>query len=204
MDEVAIEMTRSIAKRSSCSKRQVGAVITKGGRIISSGYAGAPPGMPHCIDDGVGCLLDANGKCIRTIHAEQNAIAVAAKNGISLEGGVLFCTVQPCYSCAKLIIAGGIKKVIYTDEPMYLSLHVYPRSTLQRCGIYLMATKTDPGYTGELTFALSNLGNMPFRLELGARFANIVFLQVIGDIQRAYERQWKGGRVSTGGMEKQV
>ncbi len=117
MDEVAIEMTRSIAKRSSCSKRQVGAVITKGGRIISSGYAGAPPGMPHCIDDGVGCLLDANGKCIRTIHAEQNAIAVAAKNGISLEGGVLFCTVQPCYSCAKLIIAGGIKKVIYTDEP---------------------------------------------------------------------------------------
>jgi dUTP pyrophosphatase len=89
-------------------------------------------------------------------------------------------------------------------NPMYLSLHVYPRSTLQRCGIYLMATKTDPGYTGELTFALANLGNKPFRMELGARFANIVFMQVVGEIQRAYEGQWKGGRVSTGGVEKQV
>jgi dUTP pyrophosphatase len=89
-------------------------------------------------------------------------------------------------------------------KPMYLSLHVYPRSTLQRCGIYLMATKTDPGYTGELTFALANLGNKPFRMELGARFANIVFMQVVGEIQRAYEGQWKGGRVSTGGVEKQV
>lgn len=89
-------------------------------------------------------------------------------------------------------------------RPMYLSLHVYPRSTLQRCGIYLMATKTDPGYIGELTFALANLGNKPFKLEMGARFANIVFMQVAGDIHRAYEGQWKGGRVSTGGLEKQT
>lgn len=90
------------------------------------------------------------------------------------------------------------------EKPMYLSLHVYPRSTLQRCGIYLMATKTDPGYSGELTFALANLGGKPFKLELGARFANIVFMQVAGEISRAYEGQWKGGRVSTGGLEKQI
>ncbi len=90
------------------------------------------------------------------------------------------------------------------EKPMYLSLHVYPRSTLQRCGIYLMATKTDPGYSGELTFAIANLGGKPFRLELGARFANIVFMQVAGEIHRAYEGQWKGGRVSTGGVEKQI
>lgn len=88
--------------------------------------------------------------------------------------------------------------------PVHLALHVYPRSSLQRCGIYLMATKTDPGYQGELTFALANLSGKPFRLELGARIANIVFMQVIGDIHRAYEGQWKGGRVSTGGVEHQV
>ncbi len=66
-----------------------------------------------------------------------------------------------------------------------------------------MGTKTDPGYTGELTFALANLGNMEFRLELGARFANLMFVQVTGDVKRAYEGQWKGGRVSTEGKEKQ-
>ncbi|HUB92699.1 MAG TPA: hypothetical protein VL945_01955 [Candidatus Saccharimonadales bacterium] len=96
---------------------------------------------------------------------------------------------------------------IETEEgakPMFISLHVYPRSTLQRCGIYLMATKTDPGYVGELTFALANLSDKPFRIELGARFANIVFMQVTGDIHRAYEGQWKGGRVSSGGVEKQA
>lgn len=116
MDEVSIEITKMMAKRSSCPKRQVGAVITKGGRIISSGYVGAPPGMPHCIDEGVGCILDNDGKCIRTIHAEQNAIAVASKNGISTEGGTLFCTVQPCYSCGKMIVAAGIKRVVFVEE----------------------------------------------------------------------------------------
>lgn len=103
----------------------------------------------------------------------------------------------------KFNLPGEKIKIEEGAGPMYLSLHVYPRSTLQRCGVYLMATKTDPGYKGELTFALSNLGNKPFRLELGARFANIVFMQVAGEIQRAYEGQWKGGRVSTEGPEKQ-
>jgi dCMP deaminase len=116
MDEVAVEITKIMARRSSCPKRKVGVVITKGGRIISSGYVGAPPGMPHCIDEGVGCLLNVEGKCIRTIHAEQNAIAVASKNGISTDGGTLFSTVEPCYSCAKMIIAAGIKRVVYVEE----------------------------------------------------------------------------------------
>ncbi|HUB92698.1 MAG TPA: cytidine/deoxycytidylate deaminase family protein [Candidatus Saccharimonadales bacterium] len=116
MDEVAVEITKIMAKRSSCPKRQVGAVITKGGRIISSGYVGAPPGMPHCIDEGVGCLLDSEKKCVRTIHAEQNAVAVASKYGISTDGGTMFCTVQPCYTCAKVILAAGIKRVVYVEE----------------------------------------------------------------------------------------
>jgi len=89
-------------------------------------------------------------------------------------------------------------------NPAFLMLDVYPRSTLQRCGIYFKGTKTDPGYHGELTFALLNVGNFPFKLELGARIANLVFNQVIGDISRAYEGQWKGGRVTTKGFEKQI
>ncbi len=88
-------------------------------------------------------------------------------------------------------------------EPAHIMLDVHPRSTLQRCGIYLMATKTDPGYSGELIFALTNLGGSPFRLELGARIANVTFEQVVGDIVRAYSGQWKGGRVSAKKTEKQ-
>ncbi len=98
----------------------------------------------------------------------------------------------------------GNKVSIDGGEPYYLMADVHPRSTLQRCGLYLMATKTDPGYTGELTFAITNLSNVPFRLELGARIANIVFHQVVGEIARAYEGQWKGGRVATGGKETQI
>ncbi|MBU3913263.1 MAG: hypothetical protein KKB21_04855 [Nanoarchaeota archaeon] len=84
-----------------------------------------------------------------------------------------------------------------------MMIDAYPRSTLQRCGVYFRATKTDPGYSGELTFALANLSCCPFRLELGARFANIVFKQVLGDLSRAYCGQWNNGRVATETREKQ-
>jgi deoxycytidine triphosphate deaminase len=87
--------------------------------------------------------------------------------------------------------------------PSHIMLDVHPRSTLQRSGIYFMGTKTDPGYSGELIFALTNLSNSQFRLELGARIANVTFEQVAGDIVRAYEGQWKGGRVSAKKKEKQ-
>ncbi len=97
----------------------------------------------------------------------------------------------------KIIIEKG-------KEPALLMLDVYPRSTLQRCGIYFMGTKTDPGYYGELTFALKNVGNLSFELELGARIANLVFKKVEGNLSRAYEGQWKGGRVTTDSIEKQI
>jgi deoxycytidine triphosphate deaminase len=89
------------------------------------------------------------------------------------------------------------------EAPVLIMQDVRPRSTLQRCGVYFMGTKTDPGYSGELTYALKNVGNSPFRLELGARFANIIFYTVLGDLYRSYEGQWQGGRVVTDGKEKQ-
>jgi len=85
----------------------------------------------------------------------------------------------------------------------YLMPVVYPRSTLQRCGIALFRTKTDPGYSGELTFGLANLGKQKFTFELGARMFNIVFEPVIGDIRRVYSGQHNDGRVSGGVTEFQ-
>ncbi len=88
-------------------------------------------------------------------------------------------------------------------EPTLLMLRVHSRSTLHRSGLLLLSTKVDPGYSGELVFALSNIGNVPFRLELGARFVNLTFEQVTGNLARAYRGQWKDGRVSTEGNETQ-
>lgn len=90
------------------------------------------------------------------------------------------------------------------SEPVYLMADVYPRGTLLRCGVYLFTHKTDPGYSGELTFGLVNLGPFPFELELGARIANLVFHEVYGELSRAYGGQWKGGRVATDKLEKQI
>ena len=96
------------------------------------------------------------------------------------------------------------KVAVEEGKPAVLIMQdVRPRSTLQRCGIYFMGTKTDPGYHGELTYALKNVSNFDFRLELGARFANIIFYTVIGDLYRDYKGQWQGGRVTTKEKETQ-
>lgn len=104
-----------VSKRSTCSRRQVGALAEKDGRVLVTGYNGAPSGFPHCIDRG-GCRLDERGGCLDTVHAEANLIAFAAKHGISLEGATVYTTCAPCLDCAKLLINAGIRKVIYTEE----------------------------------------------------------------------------------------
>ena len=86
--------------------------------------------------------------------------------------------------------------------PAYLMPVVFPRSSLQRGGVSLHATKTDPGYKGQLTFGLKNLGNQDFEFELGARMFNVVFEPVFGKIERAYSGQHQGGRVTSGGEEE--
>lgn len=97
----------------------------------------------------------------------------------------------------KIIVSPG-------SGPVYLMADVYPRSTLLRSGVYLLTTKTDPGYSGELTFGLVNLGPYPFELELGSRIANLVFHEVYGELNRVYGGQWKGGRVTTEKKETQI
>lgn len=112
-DTMLMEMARTVARRSDCQRAPdgVGAVLALNGRVISTGYAGAPSGAPGCGQDGSGC--DPSQPCTRTIHAEVNAIVFAARHGIAVEGATLYCTLAPCQDCAKLIINSGVKQVVY-------------------------------------------------------------------------------------------
>ena len=107
-----------VAKRSTCRRRAVGALIVKDKRILTTGYNGAPTGIKHCLE--VGCLREelniASGErheLCRGIHAEQNAVIQAALHGVSIKDATLFCTNQPCSICAKIIINAGLKRVCY-------------------------------------------------------------------------------------------
>lgn len=108
-DEMMMAIAHVVAERSTCNRLKVGAVICQDGRIVSTGYAGAPSGMPHCGPE----TCDLNTPCTRTVHAEAGAIAYAARAGIRLEGATLYCTHCPCLDCAKLLINTGISHVVY-------------------------------------------------------------------------------------------
>lgn len=114
-DEMLFMIAQTVAKRSTCLRRSIGALLVVDGRILSIGYNGAPPGQPHCLEEG--CLIDPDtGGCNRTQHAEANTIAWAARHGIRTAGSVLYTTVSPCLTCAKMIITSGITKVLYFEE----------------------------------------------------------------------------------------
>lgn len=107
--EMFAEITRTVAKRSTCTRKNVGALIVKEGRILSMGYNGSPRGLPHCID--AGCIIGPDGGCIRTQHAEANAVAWAAAEGIATRDTDLWTSVSPCPSCAKILINAGISRI---------------------------------------------------------------------------------------------
>ena len=113
-----MDITSLVAKRSTCSRRAVGAIIVKERRVLATGYNGAPSHVRHCEE--VGCLREQlsvpsgeRHELCRGIHAEQNAIIQAAYHGVSIKGGTVYCTNLPCSICAKMIINAGIKRIIY-------------------------------------------------------------------------------------------
>jgi dCMP deaminase len=113
-----MDITFLVAKRSTCLRRAVGALIVKDKRILSTGYNGAPTGLKHCLE--MGCLREKlnvpsgeKHELCRGIHAEQNAIIQAAYHGVSIKDATLFCTNMPCSICAKMIINAGIKRIYY-------------------------------------------------------------------------------------------
>ncbi len=111
-DEMLMGIALVVKQRSTCLRRQVGAVLASEGRVISIGYNGAPSHVPHCTP--AKCNQDT--PCIDTIHAEANAIAFAARSGISTSGATLYTTASPCRECAKLLINAGIVAVAYDEE----------------------------------------------------------------------------------------
>jgi len=114
-DDIFMELAVSLAQRSHCIKKHVGAVLTKETRIISIGYNGPPSGTHNCDEEfpEVGCSRDSKGSCSLALHAEQNAILYAVKNKASVEGSTLYVTLAPCLPCARIIYSMGINKVVY-------------------------------------------------------------------------------------------
>ena len=110
-DSYFMRIASEVAMRSTCTRANVGAVVTKDRRNLTNGDNGAPRGLQHCLE--VGCLM-VDGHCVRTIHAEQNALLQGALHGVALGGGTVYVTHQPCLNCAKMIINAGIVRVVFT------------------------------------------------------------------------------------------
>jgi dCMP deaminase len=117
-DEYFMEVANAIAKRATCDRGRSGCVIAKDNQILATGYVGAPAGLPHCDDVGhqMRKMLHEDGTitehCVRTVHAEQNAICQAAKRGVAINGATLYCRMTPCRTCTMLIINCGIVRVV--------------------------------------------------------------------------------------------
>ena len=117
-DEYFLEMVDFVGRRGTCDRGQAGAIIVRDKRILATGYVGSPIGLPHCDEAGheMHTVVQEDGSqsrhCIRTAHAELNAVANAARFGVAIDGSVLYCKMFPCYVCAKTIINSGVKKVV--------------------------------------------------------------------------------------------
>lgn len=139
-DEYFMQIAEIVKTRSTCLRREVGALIVKDNRIITTGYNGPPSGIKHCEELG-GCYREKlnipsgqRHELCRALHAEQNAIIQAAKIGVSTEGAAMYVTLQPCVICAKMIINAGIKKLVFKGSyPDEISM-----SMLEEAGIELV------------------------------------------------------------------
>jgi dCMP deaminase len=145
-DEYFMDITRLVAKRATCLRRAVGAVVIKDRRMLSTGYNGAPSNVRHCAE--TGCLRQQlnvpsgqRHELCRGIHAEQNAIIQAAYHGVSIKGAALYCTNQPCSICAKMIINAGIVRIVYQDgyaDPLAMEM-------LAEAGVELVKLASNQG-----------------------------------------------------------
>jgi dCMP deaminase len=143
-DEYFMEIAHVVSKRSTCHRHNVGAVLVKDKHIVSTGYNGAAAGMKDCLE--LGCLRDQLGipsgerhEICRAIHAEQNTVIQAALHGKTTEGATLFCTINPCIICAKILVNAKIKRVVYEGT--------YPDNTgvnfLKAAGVDVQNFSTD-------------------------------------------------------------
>src|SRR5688572_5586874 len=111
-DTYFMNIAREVATRSTCDRKHVGAVIVRDRSILATGYNGSIRGLPHCDEEG---HLMEEGHCVRTIHAEANAIIQAARNGVRIEGAAIYVTASPCFGCFKMVANAGINKIVYAE-----------------------------------------------------------------------------------------
>ena len=136
-DEYFMAQSHLLSLRSTCSRLSVGATIVKDKRIVSGGYNGSIKGDEHCID--VGCKV-VEGHCVRTIHAEINAILQCSKFGVGTEGATIYVTHFPCLNCTKSIIQAGIKEICYAND--YRN-NGYARELLEKSGVVVRKVDYD-------------------------------------------------------------
>lgn len=111
-DSYFMDIAKQVATRATCDRKHVGAVIVRDRNILATGYNGSLPGQPHC--DEIGHLMEG-GHCVRTMHAEANAITQAARNGTRLEGAAIYVSASPCWPCFKLIASAGIRRIVFGE-----------------------------------------------------------------------------------------
>ena len=136
-DQYFMEITSVVAKRSTCLRRQVGAILVKDKHILTTGYNGAPKRLAHCAE--TGCLRQQMGipsgerhELCRALHAEQNAMIQAANLGISIEGSTLYSTTAPCSLCAKMLINAGVVRVVFAgDYPDERAMEFFQQAGLE-------------------------------------------------------------------------
>lgn len=136
-EEYFMEIAALVARRSTCLRRQVGAVMVKGKNILATGYNGTPSGITHC--EQTGCLRQQlnvpsgeRHELCRGLHAEQNAIIQAAKHGINIADATLYCTNSPCIICSKMLINAGVQRIIYREGyPDLLSMEMLAESGVE-------------------------------------------------------------------------
>jgi len=130
-DEYFMNIAKEVSTRSTCDRKHVGAVVVRDKSILATGYNGSIRGLSHCDDDG---HLMEDGHCVRTVHAEANAIVQAARNGNSIDGGSIYVTASPCWGCFRLIANAGLVKIVFGE--FYRDQKIFDVS--QKLGIELV------------------------------------------------------------------
>jgi dCMP deaminase len=111
-DQYFMDIARQVATRATCDRKHVGAVLVRDRMILSTGYNGSIRGLPHC--DEVGHMME-NGHCVATVHAEANAVLQAARNGVRIDGAILYTTASPCWPCFKLLANAGCVRIVFGE-----------------------------------------------------------------------------------------
>jgi dCMP deaminase len=143
-DRYFMNLAVQAATRSTCPRKRVGAIIVRNRNVLSTGYNGSIRGCDHC--DDIGCLME-NDHCIRTVHAEANAIIQAARHGIAIEGAEIYVTASPCFDCFKLIVNAGIRTVYYGE--LYRDERVFDLAREADVGMRLLGLEDPVEETGQ-------------------------------------------------------